>query len=70
MLTDKLQAKKGGGRIPERVLLGVALLGGSFGCFLGMILFRHKTRKPRFAMGFPAILLLHLLIVSYWIFVY
>ncbi len=70
MLTDKLQAKKGGGRIPERVLLGVALLGSSLGCFLGMILFRHKTRKPRFAMGFPAILILHLLIVAYWIFVY
>lgn len=54
---DKLAAIQGRRRIPERTLFSLALLGGSVGGILGMLLFRHKTRKRAFRIGFPAILL-------------
>ena len=56
MLADKEKAKKHLWRIPEATLLTVAALGGSLGCLAGMRLFRHKTRKPKFYLGLPAIL--------------
>ena len=65
MLTDKLKAKKGAYRIPEKVLLCINFAGGSLGCTLGMYLFRHKTQKQVFAMCFPATLCLHILIFTY-----
>ena len=64
MLDDKQRARKKRWRIPEATLLTVALLGGSAGCFLGMRLCRHKTRKPKFSIGIPVILLLQLLLAS------
>ena len=45
---DKFQAKKGGWRIPERLLLTLSLLGGGVGGLAGMLVFRHKTRKTFF----------------------
>lgn len=65
MLDDKQRARKKRWRIPEATLLTVALLGGSAGCFLGMRLCRHKTRKPKFSVGLPVILLLQLLLASW-----
>lgn len=56
MLTDKRRAIKDRYRIPEKVLLGIALVGGSIGCIAGMNLFRHKTKKPAFSIGLPIIL--------------
>lgn len=61
MLADKRKAQKNLWRIPESTLLTLALLGGSVGCLAGMYLFHHKTRKPKFRFGIPAILLLQLL---------
>jgi len=57
---DKFQAKRGGWRIPERSLLGLTLFGGGIGGLVGMLLFRHKTRKNIF--WFTAILGIGLLI--------
>ena len=45
---DKRAAVRGKWRIPERVLLGTSLCGGALGGILGMIVFRHKTRKAAF----------------------
>lgn len=45
---DKLKAKRGKWRIPEAVLLWSAALGGGAGAFLGMRLFRHKTKHMIF----------------------
>ena len=56
MLADKWKAVKNRWRIPEKVLLGVGILGGSIGCILGMRLFRHKTLHPMFSIGLPLIL--------------
>ena len=53
MLIDKQKAKKNAWRIPERTLMAVAAVGGSFGCLCGMYLFRHKTRHPKFSVGVP-----------------
>ena len=44
---DKRQAQAHRDRIPERVLLGLALIGG-LGAFAACELFRHKTRKQPF----------------------
>ena len=62
MLIDKQKAKKNHWRIPEAVLLGVCFLGGVFGCYLGMVGFRHKTRKPAFYIGIPIILAIYILV--------
>ena len=51
---DKAKSKrKGSRRIPERTLLWVARLGGGLGCWLGMMLFRHKTKHTRFMILVP-----------------
>ena len=51
---DKAKSKhKGSRRIPERVLLWVARLGGGVGCWMGMMLFRHKTKHTRFMILVP-----------------
>jgi uncharacterized membrane protein YsdA (DUF1294 family) len=50
---DKAKAKRKGGRIPERTLLWMARIGGGAGCWLGMLLFRHKTKHIRFRILVP-----------------
>jgi uncharacterized membrane protein YsdA (DUF1294 family) len=49
---DKWQAQRGGRRVPEVVLHGLALAGGSPGAYLAMQAFRHKTIKARFRFIF------------------
>jgi uncharacterized membrane protein YsdA (DUF1294 family) len=56
MGVDKSRARRHAWRIPERVLFGASLLGGSVGTWLGMYVFRHKTRHWYFVVGMPAIL--------------
>ena len=55
MLVDKWKARKNLWRIPEAVLFGSALLGGSIGCIAGMYLVRHKTKHISFVFGMPLI---------------
>lgn len=52
---DKARARSRGSRVPERILLGSALLGGTAGLALGMGLARHKTRKASFLLKFALI---------------
>ena len=62
---DKLKAVNHWWRIPEWVLLGLAVAGGSVGAYLGMIIFRHKTLKPLFRFGVPLILLVQVIAAIY-----
>jgi len=64
MLADKRKAKKKAWRIPEATLMGIAALGGSLGCLLGMYTFRHKTKHLKFTLGVPALLLLQILLLQ------
>ena len=55
---DKRRAKiPGARRVPEKTLFALALLLGSPGALLGLLVFRHKTRHWYFRFGIPAILL-------------
>lgn len=67
MLADKEKAKKHRWRIPESTLLTVAALGGSVGCYAGMRLFHHKTRKPKFYIGIPVIFAVQVLVAGYFL---
>ncbi|MBO7291209.1 MAG: DUF1294 domain-containing protein [Bacteroidaceae bacterium] len=67
--SDKVRASRHKERIPERVLLGIALLGGSLGAGLGMWIFRHKTRHMRFVVLVPLLVAVHLYIVYLLMFV-
>ena len=60
MVIDKIRAMERRFRIPESVLLILALLGGSLGCIAGMIKKKKKKRKPKFRYGLPLILILQI----------
>jgi len=49
---DKGRAQSQGRRIPEVVLHGLAIAGGSLGAYAGMRTFRHKTIKGSFRIVF------------------
>ena len=55
---DKYKAKKRKWRIPEMSLLMGSALGGALGGFIGMKLFRHKTKHIRFTVLIPLFLVL------------
>lgn len=64
---DKGKAKAGAWRIPEKTLLGIAVIGGSVGAIAGMNFFHHKTKHPQFKYGLPAILVLQLAAAAYFL---
>ena len=66
MWSDKRKAKKGRWRIPENTLFLITLLGGGIGTISGMCTFRHKTKKMKFAIGFPTILALQVFLILYF----
>lgn len=62
---DKLKAQKGWWRIPEATLMTLCLLGGGIGTIAGMYTFRHKTKKMKFTIGMPTILISEIAIIIY-----
>lgn len=60
---DKLLARLGWSRIPERSLLLLAFALGAPGAIAGSLLFRHKTRKPPFPLLLPLALIFNALII-------
>ena len=67
MYLDKKKAIKGKWRISEKSLFVVTLLGGGIGTNVGMNMFRHKTKKMRFSIGFPTILIVEIALIIYLI---
>lgn len=63
---DKWKAKHTKWRIPEATLLGMAIIGGSIGAWLGMKVWHHKTLHKKFKFGVPAIIIIQLLIIGYF----
>ena len=64
---DKWKAKKSKWRIRETALLGLAVLGGSIGAWLGMKVWHHKTQHKKFKYGVPAIIIVQLAITVFFI---
>ena len=62
---DKHKAKMGSQRIPENSLFMFTILGGGVGTIIGMYAFHHKTKKLKFKIGMPLILILEILIFVY-----
>lgn len=62
---DKRKAIRHAWRIPETTLIFLAVIGGSVGALLGMKIFHHKTRKPKFSIGVPVILILQIALVVF-----
>ena len=66
LLIHKQKAKKGKWRIPEKTLFIITALGGGIGTIAGMYIFRHKTQKIAFVIGFPAITILEIIALLYF----
>lgn len=63
---DKSKAIHNKYRIPERHLFGIAILGGSIGSWLGMSVFRHKTKHKTFVFGIPFIFAFQVILIIFY----
>lgn len=62
---DKAKAKANAWRIPEKTLFLIAICGGCIGMWIGMNVFRHKTKHWYFKYGIPAISFLELFFLAF-----
>jgi len=62
---DKQRARSGAWRIKESTLLGLALIGGTGGAYLGRSRFRHKTRKRNFSRNLHLIALVQAAVLAW-----
>ena len=67
-IADKRRAVRRKYRVPERILLLIALLGGSVAMYATMRIIRHKTQHPKFMVGIPFILVLQISILLFFFF--
>ena len=62
---DKWKAKKNRWRIPESILLLLAVLGGSIGALMGMKIWHHKPMHKKLKYGIPLIMILQIGMLLY-----
>ncbi|NLL52832.1 MAG: DUF1294 domain-containing protein [Peptococcaceae bacterium] len=62
---DKFKAKKHKRRTPEKHFLFLGLIGGALGVFIGMQIFRHKTKHAKFKYGVPVLIIYNIALIYY-----
>lgn len=63
---DKRKARKNEWRTPESTLLMLALIGGAYGAFGGMKVFRHKTKHWKFRILVPLMAVAWTVLLVWW----
>lgn len=63
-VSDKIKAKHGWWRVPEKILFIVGFLGGAPFEYITMRLIRHKTKHKTFMIGLPCFMFLHILLIA------
>ena len=63
---DKWKAKRSKWRISEATLLGMAIIGGSIGAWLGMRVWHHKTMHKKFQLGIPLIIVAQIALMIWY----
>lgn len=61
---DKQRARGKKWRISERTLLLLSAIGGCFGGYLAMYMFRHKTTVKKFKLLMPIFCIWHILLIA------
>jgi len=64
---DKLKAKRRMFRVSEKAIFIFAIFLGALGIHSGMYIFKHKTRKNKFLMTIPILMLVQLSILYYFV---
>jgi uncharacterized membrane protein YsdA (DUF1294 family) len=64
---DKAISGSGWTRVPEKVLLTLALAGGTVGALAGMRIFRHKTAKKPFGFNLKLIMAFQAGALAVWV---
>ncbi len=64
---DKRAAQKRKARIPEATLILFSILGGSIGMLFTMEIIRHKTKKLKFVLGIPLIIIIQAVLIVFWL---
>ncbi|MFD1954431.1 DUF1294 domain-containing protein [Paenibacillus thailandensis] len=63
MGADKQYARSSRRRIPEKRLFALGWIGGALGVWIGMRVWRHKTKHRSFVVGIPLLLALNVAVV-------
>ena len=63
MGVDKSLAGRRKRRIPESRFFIISLLGGALGTWIGMKLWRHKTKHKSFTFGIPVLFVINAVLV-------
>lgn len=62
---DKYKAKKSQWRVSEKILITLAILGGSIGAWIGIKIWHHKTKHQKFKLGIPIIIVIQICLLIY-----
>lgn len=62
---DKYRAKKQRRRVPERNLILASFLQGATGGIFAMVIFNHKTAKPKFRFLIPLFVIENMAVFYY-----
>ncbi|MBE6780947.1 MAG: DUF1294 domain-containing protein [Ruminococcaceae bacterium] len=61
---DKIAARNGSRRISEKSLMVLSVIGGGVAMYITMRIIHHKTRKNKFMVGIPVIVMLQLALTA------